>query len=227
MKYTSAIASTGSGSMGGATASRNKGGQYFRRRAIPTNPSTARQQIVRNGMATLSQRWGNVLTVVQRAAWAVYGENVPTTDTLGQSINLSGIDWYIAMNNVRISAGKTIVDTAPTTFTLASLTPPVVTGTAASGIGTVSFTNTDIWATLSGGGLAMQFSRPQSAGITFFKGPFQLGGTINGAASPPTSPQNITLPFPAAVGNKVFWQARAFNADGRISALLRGSFLPS
>lgn len=225
MKYTSAIAATGSGSIGGATASHNKGGQYFRRRAIPTNPSSARQQIVRNGLASLSQNWANVLTSAQRAAWTTYAANVPITDALGQTINLSGIGWYIAANQVRISAGKTTVAAAPTTFTLAALTPPSVTGVASTGVASVTFTNTDGWAIAVGGGLVMQFSRPQSPGINFFKSPFQVGFTINGAVSPPTSPATGTMPFLGAAGNKVFWQARAFMADGRISGLLRGSFL--
>lgn len=225
MKYTSAIASTASGSMGGATASRNAGGQYFRRRAIPTNPSTARQQVVRNGLASLSQAWSNTLTQTQRDAWNTYAANVTTTDTLGNAIKLSGIDWYIACNNVRVSAGKATVAGAPTTFTLASLTPPSVTGVASTGVATVTFTNTDSWASATTGGLVMQFSRPQSAGINFFKGPFRVGFTIAGAATPPTSPQTGTMPFLGAAGNKVFWQARCYNTDGRISGLLRGSFL--
>lgn len=225
MKYTSAIAATASGSIGGATASRNKGGQYFRRRAIPTNPATARQTVVRNGIATLSSAWSNVLTTVQRAAWAVYAENVPTTDSLGNTIKLSGFGWYTACNQVRISAGKATVASAPTTFTLANVTIPTVTGTASTGLATVTFTGTDAWASAVGGGLVVQFSRPQSTGITFFKGPYQVGFTINGAATPPTSPATGTMPFPVASGNKVFYQVRGFNADGRISGLLRGSFL--
>jgi hypothetical protein len=227
VKYTSAIAATASGSIGGATASRNKGGQYFRRRAIPTNPATPRQTVVRNGIATLSSAWSNTLTAVQRAAWAVYGENVPTTDSLGNTIKLSGFGWYTACNQVRISAGKATVAAAPTTFTLATLTIPGVSATAATSLATVTFTGSDGWASAVGGGLVLQFSRPQSTGITFFKGPYQVGFTINGAATPPTSPATGTIPFPVAAGNKVFWQARAFQADGRISGLIRGSFLAS
>lgn len=225
MKYTSAIAATASGSMGGATASRNKGGQYFRRRAIPTNPSTPRQQVVRNGLAALSQAWSNTLTAAQRAAWATYAANVPKTDSLGNTINLSGIGWYVACNNARISAGKTTIAAAPTTFTLADLTPPSVTGVASTGVASVTFTNSDIWASAVGGFLVMQFSRPQSAGITFFKGPFRVGFVVAGAATPPTSPATGTMPFAGAAGNTIFWQARALNADGRISGQLRGSFL--
>lgn len=225
MKYLGTIASTASGSIGGATASRNKGGQYFRRRAIPTNPSSSRQQVVRNGLATLSQAWSNTLTSAQRAGWATYAANVPRVDALGSTINLSGQQWYVACNNARISAGKTTIPGAPTTYTLLALTPPVVTGVASTGVASVAFTNTDAWASAVGGFLVMQFSRPQSAGINFFKGPFRVGFTIAGAATPPTSPATGTMPFLGAAGNTIFWQARALGADGRISGLLRGSFL--
>lgn len=213
--------------MGGATASRNKGGQYFRRRAIPTNPSSTRQQVMRNGLAGLTQAWSNTLTAAQRAAWATYAANVPTTDVLGNTINLSGINWYVAANQPRLSAGKATVASGPTIFTLADLTPITITGVASTSIATVTFTNSDLWATLVGGFLNLQFSRPQSAGINYFKGPFRQGFTINGAVSPPTSPATGTMPFVGAAGNQVFWQARAMNADGRISGLLRGNFLLS
>jgi hypothetical protein len=225
VKYTSAIASTGSGSMGGATASRNKGGQYFRRRAIPTNPASTYQVAVRNAVSQFSNAWSNTLTQANRDAWNLYATNVNWTDTLGQSIKLSGNQMYIRSNTPRQQAGLTAVSAGPTNFTLAALTLPTITGVAATGIATVTFTNTDVWATAVGGSLLIRFSRPQSAGINFFKGPYRYAFRINGAATPPTSPATGSMPFTGAAGNRVFWSVRATNADGRLSAELRGNFL--
>lgn len=227
MKYTSAIAATGSGSIGGATASRNKGGQYFRRRAVPTNPASAFQVVVRNAVTALSNAWSNVLTAPQRAAWGTYAENVNWTDSLGQSIKLSGNQMYIRSNASRIQAGLTTVAAGPTNYTLATLTIPTITGIAATSVATVTFANTDPWATAVGGAMLLYFSRPQSVGINFFKGPYRFGFRVNGAATPPTSPATGTIPFVGAAGSQVFFLARATNADGRLSGAIRGSFLLS
>lgn len=225
MKYTSAIASTGSGSLGGATASHNKGGQYFRRRAIPTNPGSALQVAVRNLVSTYSAAWANVLTGAQRAAWATYAANVDWTDSLGQTIKLSGQQMYVRSQVARVQSGLSTVAAGPTVYTLAQLTTPSATGVAATSVYTFTFNNADLWATQVGGALLVYTSRPQSVGINYFKGPYRYAGRINGAVSPPTSPQTVTGAFVGAAGAQVFWQVRAVNADGRMSAALRGSFL--
>lgn len=228
VKYTSAIAATGSGSIGGATASRNKGGQYFRRRAIPTNPATEQQQAVRNGLASLTNAWSNTLTDAQRAAWDVYAFNVAWIDSLGQSIKLSGQQMYIRSNVPRLQAGLARVQAGPTTYSLGTLTTPVVTSINDDGSSAINFTNTDEWATQAGGALLVYFSRPVSPAINFFKGPYQYAGRVNGATTPPTSPSmGITAPFEMAgqAGNRVFVQFRGTSADGRLSSVQRGSII--
>jgi len=45
-----------SGSAGGTTASRNRGGGYFRNKAVPTNPDTVFQQAARAILAAFSQK---------------------------------------------------------------------------------------------------------------------------------------------------------------------------
>lgn len=203
-------------------ASHNAGGTYFRGRTIPVNPQTAQQTAVRNAIANISQAWTNVLTAAQRSGWNVYGINTPTTDSQGQQIHLSGINWYIACNVPRIQVGLTRVDAPPSVFNLANLTLPGITSlTASTRVAIITFTNSDVWATLVGGSLLVYSSRPQDVGISFFKGPYQFAGRINGAGTPPTSPQNVTTPFTLAVGQQVFFQFRAVQADGRISAPFR------
>jgi len=228
MKFTGTLVGTVSGSIGGVTGSHNKGGQYFRRRAIPTNPGSATQTVVRNLMATYSQAWANTLTAAQRAGWDVYAANVAWIDSLGNSISLSGQQMYVRTQIAAVYAELPAIPDAPTNYTLAHMTVPVLSAVAATSVITVTFDDADEWANAVGGGLSIFCSRPQSDGISYFKGPYQYAGTIDGAASPPSSPDtSLSLPFAAAAGNKVFWQARAINADGRVSGLVRGSFLAS
>lgn len=218
MKYTSAIAATGSGSIGGATASHNRGGQYFRRRAIPVNPSTVQQQAVRGFFSTLQAAWDSTLTSAQRSAWDSYALNTPVTDALGNSVNAGGKGMYTRGNVPRLQAGLTRVDTGPTTFGLPALTAPAITSLVAStGILTFTYTNTDSWAGAVGGALLVYVSRPQNAAINSFKGPYRFAGKVLGAATPPTSPGTVTSPFTYAVGQKAFVKLVAVDALGRLS----------
>lgn len=222
MKYTSAIMTEASGSLRGIVASHNAGGTYFRGRTVPVNPQSSQQTAVRNAMANIAQAWSGTLTATQRNGWNTYAFNTPVTDSLGAPIKLSGFNWYNACNIPRLQVGLSRIDTAPSIFNLAALTLPVITSiTATTRVMILTFTNTDLWATLVGGSLLVYTSRPQDAGISFYKGPYQFAGRVNGAGTPPTSPQNITTPFTLAAGQQVFAQFRAVNADGRISAIFR------
>jgi hypothetical protein len=218
VKYTSGIAATASGSIGGATASHNRGGQYFRRRAIPVNPSSTAQQAVRGFFSTLNAAWNSILTSAQRSAWDSYALNTPVTDALGNPVNAGGKGMYIRGNVPRLQGSLARVDAGPTTFGLPALTAPGVTSLVAStGVLTYTFTNTDTWAAAATGGLLIYVSRPQSVSINGFKGPFRFAGIKLGNATPPTSPGTVTSPFTYAVGQKGFIRFVAVTTDGRLS----------
>lgn len=216
MKIKSALITQASGSVGGMTASRNRGGMYLRSRAIPTDPNTFSQQIARALLGFISNAWAG-LTDAQREAWALYAANVPKIDALGDSISLSGQQWFVACNTVRLRAGKPVVEDGPTTYTRAGLTPPVITAADDTPQVAFTFTNTDEWANAVGGGLSMQIGRPQGAGIAFFRGPWLFADSIDGAAVAPASPGTIASPFAITEGQKVWVRFTAFTADGRIS----------
>lgn len=218
MKYTSLIAATGSGSAGGGTASHNRGGQYFRRRAIPVNPSTAQQEAVRSLFATCQAAWSNTLTGAQRSAWDTYALNTPVIDTLGNSVNAGGKGMYTRGNVPRLQASLTRIDAGPTTFGLPAMTNPAVTTLVAStGILTFTYTNTDPWAIAVGGALLVFISRPQPLAVNGFKGPFRFAGRILGAATPPTSPGTVTSPFTYAATQRGFVRFISVDSIGRLS----------
>jgi len=218
VKYTSAIAATASGSIGGATASRNRGGQYFRRRAIPVNPNTPEQQAVRGFFASLQAAWNDILTSGQRNAWDSYALNTPITDALGNPVNAGGKGMYTRGNVPRLQAGLLRVNNGPSAFGLPALTAPSLTSLIAStGVLTFTFTNTDTWAASAAAGLLVYISRPQSVSTKGFKGPFQFAGIRLGAPTPPTSPATVTSPFTYTVGQRGFVRFVAVTADGRLS----------
>lgn len=218
MKFTSALMTAASGSLKGIVASHNRGGAYLRGRVVPTNPNSSFQQTMRNALSTLQTRFLTTVTAAQRLAWSTYAQNTPVTNKLGASVLLTANQWYVACNSLRLQAGIAVVDAGPVTFGLPTLTLPVPTIVAAGTTVSVAYTNTDSWAGEVGGELLVFASRAQNATINFFKGPYRFAGKVNGAATPPTSPAVITLPFPIGpVTSKMFFRFVALRADGRKS----------
>lgn len=207
MKYTSALVASAGGSVGGATASHNRYGLYFRARAVPVNPNTTFQQDVRNLFATYASRWTEVLNQAQRDGWDTYALNTNGT---------TGLNAYVAANSARAQAGLTTIDVPPIIFAAATFTQ--VSGPIADDqSGDLTFSNTDEWAGEVGGALILSVSRPFSPSINFFKGPYRFTDKILGAVVPPTSPFGFTVPFTVATGQKVGVHVRVVRADGRIS----------
>src|SRR6267154_4350068 len=95
-----------SGSVGGITYSHNKGGAYIRKRSIPTNPQTTRQQTVRTILATLSSAWAS-LTSTQQGDWTTWAESHTIVDSLGLSIIMSGQQAFVQLNARVVDAGGT------------------------------------------------------------------------------------------------------------------------
>lgn len=224
MKFKSQLLATASGSTAGCTYSHNRYGAYIRNRSIPVNTNTIDQQARRGVFASLSTAWGS-LTQAQRDAWNAYAAIVPRTDAFGDPQFVTGQNWYIATNSIRSIFGGARIDVAPIILQMATLTPPSFTIVASTGIATVAFTNTDIWATAVLGSLLGFSSRGQPPSRTFFKGPFRFRSRIAGAVTPPTSPQTMVVgnSFAVAVGQRVFIRFVAINADNRISTAVIAS----
>jgi hypothetical protein len=218
MKIKSALATSWSGSIGGMTGSHNRGGLYLRSRTIPTDPASAAQIARRNLFGGFSAAWSSTLTAAQRDAWNLYASNVPITDALGDSIYLSGQQWYVGANTLRGIAGLSSVSDGPVTFTRPSFTEPTSISVDTDDKLNFAFTAADDWANETGGALLVFAGRPQSLGINFFKGPFRYADSVDGDDStPPTSPAALDSPFSLNINQKVWLRFVAVEADGRFS----------
>lgn len=218
MKYISITNSAQSGSVAGCTYSRNRYGQYARSRAIPVNPASAFQNATRATFAALAQAWVTELTDAQRAAWDTYAANVPKIDSLGRSIFVLGLNWYIGINTLRAVGLQTRLDTAPILFTGTSLTLPTLTLTnPATDEIEIGYTNTDEWAGAVGGRLHVFTGGPTNETRNFFGGPFRYVTDAIGAVVPPTSPLLTTSAQPYSAGQKLWARLIAQAADGRLS----------
>lgn len=210
-----------SGSVAGQTNSRNRYGQYIRSRAVPVNPSSARQVAVRDQFTTLSQRY-RTLTSAQRAGWSTLGASISRTDSLGQAYSLNAETCFVSTNMNRLAAGDAIVDDAPAITSVTALTTATLTTTG----GTLSLAYTAT--PLSAGVKAFVYASPQqSAGVAFCKDLRLLSVTAAAAASPANILAAYTARFGVPViGNKIFFLVELYNA-GVKSAPVPGSVVVS
>lgn len=217
MLFKSQVYTQASGSVGGLTYAHNKGGLYTRARAIPTDPQTSRQVAVRTWMQTCAQRFTSDLTQAQRTAWDVYAANVPVINRLGDQVFLTGQNHYVRSNVPRLQAGLAIIDDGPTAYTLPTLQNVGCAPTSAGQLG-MSFSESDLWAFVTGGALIVYQSAAVSPATNFFKGPFQFAGVILGdTGTPPTSPTDVTSLHPLDVNQTLFIRVTSVTVNGRLS----------
>jgi hypothetical protein len=238
MIFKSQIMTQASGSIGGTTFSHAKGGvMYQRARAIPVNPSSTYQVQIRNIVSGLASFWASALTQAQRDTWDMYAQNVPVTNKLGDSITLSGQNWFIGANTLigqlvtKLTLTVAPITSAPTTFDRG--TQPidgVPTYSEASGLSLV-FDDSQSWVDEDDAFLLIFQGRPRGAGRNFFKGPWRLVGVIAGdSVTPPSSPfvigaaQLTILGWTVTEGENVATRVVLLRADGRYSS---GLILPS
>ena len=215
------------GAIAGNVFSRNAGGNYIRAKTTPINPNSARQQLVRNAINALVARWNNILTGVQRTAWNLYASNVTVLNRLGESTNLSGFNHYIRSNHWLMTQALTIVDDAPTLFTLGETDGTfAITVSEATQLASVVFDPLLDWVDQDNGYFIVFGGIPKNPGVNFFAGPWRFGGSEQGDSStPPTSPFTFTWPYAVTETQKVWAYARILEEDGRLSTPFRAEII--
>lgn len=103
-----------SGSIGGTTYARSRGGLYARNRTVPINPQTAAQGVVRSMFGSLSMAY-NALSSAQKAAWEAFGQSIQFINRLGQAFNPSGRSAYMQLNQNLQLVGSAAIDDPPAT----------------------------------------------------------------------------------------------------------------
>jgi hypothetical protein len=165
MKYLSALISQGSASIGGATFSKNRGGNYIRKRVAPVQPRSSAQQAIRATLSALSGQWKS-LSNSQIAAWSALASTITLKDSLGNSYIPTGNQLFVGLNATLTTCAEPTNSTAPgAPPAFADMLPIAATATA----GTPSFTITTSLSTAPSGFIFLVRATPQgSAGIAFF-----------------------------------------------------------
>lgn len=222
MLFKPLLATNLSGSLGGITASHNKGGPYFRDKAIPVNPNTIFQQVIRTLVGQLTSLWTTVLTEAQRQSWDNYALQVPLPNAIGEPRNVGGIAMYVRSNVPRLQVALPRVDTAPTLFNLGDFSPPSIVSITAPTAYSIAFEATDDWVGEDDAAMLLFTSRGMNQSINFFKGPYRsVAGILGDGTTPETSPFAAVSAFPLLADQRAFLRVVVTRADGRLSSSFR------
>ena len=210
-----------SGSSGGTTFSRNRGGAYFRNRAIPITSTTPEALAAKTRFTDASQDWQG-LTTGQREAWQQFADANPVINALGKPIILSGAQAFIGIH-ARMAAASDPPITAPPIVPapnpLASLS--LFAGIATTNSIALTFTvsplgaNEELW---------IRAAVTSSVGILFVQNLLRLTGQ---SAAAQTTPFDATPQVQARLGTLVLGQtvhvqvSTYDNSTGLLSGPLR------
>jgi hypothetical protein len=223
MKIIPALTGPMSGKLGGMVASRNRGGQYFRRKAVPINPDTNLQTARRSVFATLISQYNNGLTPAERASWTNWAANTPRIDSLGQTHVLTGQNAFVGYNALRIQGGGALVTTNTGVYNRgeSARTVSLIASSATAWDLNVAFSAD----TSEAGDLLVFLGRPQNPSVEFYKGPYRFAQAEAIAANTDIAVVDIgninALPFPAVVGEKLPIKLVMVYDDGRYTDAVR------
>lgn len=201
-----------SGSQANTTASRNRYGQYNRTRAIPVNPNSARQSLARSRLSELSSAW-RALSPSEQSAWNEYSAAHPRTDSLGQTVFLTGHQAFVGVNSALLNASMAQVTAPPVDVALSA--PEISLTVDNTPAFTVAYLPTPL---VAGAKLVVEASPPVSAGRTYNGDWRYIGKTAAAAASPATLGDEYVDKFGApGLGQAVFARARTILPSGQVS----------
>lgn len=174
--------------------SKNASGAIIRNRVTPINRRSTGQTQQRQTLASLASGWRG-LTQAQRDGWNAASANFPQTDSLGQTVILTGEQLYVRCNANLTLTGNPLITAAPIPTSFDPLTVSIASLTAAAF--TIGYTPTPV---PTGFSLVIRATRPVSAGKQFFaQSEFRFVASIAAAAA---SPADIDTAYEAIFGDK-------------------------
>ena len=209
-----------SGSIGGQTSSHNRAGQYRRNRRTPVVPTrTPKQGILRSRFTNASSLFQSIGPTLQ-AAWTSFAAGYPVVDSLGQSIVLTGQQFFVAVQTTLQNALQLMITDIPTNTTVIAVDTPVVYadsgGVVIGSLATIDPTGYCLFAASKLLGLGRYFNKTVSQ-----------FGVITGPGTFVDASAVYTAQFGTpSVGRKLFAQFKSVNSSGltgppvRVSALV-------
>lgn len=202
-----------SGSIAGTVSSHNRAGQYKRNRRAPVQPiGTGRRAQVRGAFSAASSAF-SALTTAQQDAFTSFAASHPITDSLGQSIVLTGHQMFVRIAASLLNVGQALPTAPPASTSPPSIMPVTFAFSVATGIA-VGWT--------AGGAtqfVTTAYSMPVSSGVRFFKTFWQPAAgsghwpATPGAATLTTANYGAQFGAPA-IGRRVFAKLTPIDVGG-------------
>lgn len=168
MKYIGLLTSAASGKLGGLVASHGRAGQYMRRHAIPVQPRTPAQRLVRNALAAASADFKSQGTTLI-AGWNSLASTITLKSKIGTTYNPSGQQLYVScckhLASLGITPNFTAIPSVPSIPGITAFTASLVgNGTTVTGFGLATVPTPS---TFAGYGVVVRATGIQSPGRTF------------------------------------------------------------
>lgn len=213
------------GKIGGTVFARNKTGLYARNWAKPTNPNSARQVDQRGWLTAAASAW-KVLTDTQRAAWNEYAAGTPVMNRLGETVHLTGQNFYMKLNILRLQANLATDPTAPGSPGTGNdpLIEDIELNDGGSAVANAILSTLSEYYTAATDRIFAYVGLPVSPGVNFYKGPWFWAGVLPGNTVQPmefidlSTNTGITM----IAGQSRYVAFRMLNADGKVSNLVIG-----
>lgn len=217
------LITSGSGSAGGHTYSRNRGGAYRKNKPIPLQPNSQAQQAIKSGLSNFAQQWRD-LTQEQRDSWNAAAKQVTLINSLGRPYTPTGINYFTQLNQ-NINNWNTYYLSVPATPLPNIYDPPTF-------FSPVPFSLNDFVMNFTGsiGTIGVTFDNPTtgnvffefdlsagvSAGINNIGGNYRFvrtNGLFSTAAAAPLYAAYLAIFGAQAPGTKIFLRVRCINVD--------------
>lgn len=206
-----------SGRVGDRVFTRGTHGPYSYLWSPRLDPNTPWQQPIRVWFGTAAEVWKNFSPTL-RQTWRTYAENTPTNGRAARPCSITGHNCFVGTYVFTTQVYIPISDTAPNVFTFGKLGPPTYAPHPIPLFCIVTFSPNDPWRHNPRGAIAIYTSRPQTAAVNYFSGPFRHAGTVYGnPATPPTQALIRYAFFPTPTKRRIYIRARVIEPDSRLS----------
>jgi hypothetical protein len=185
--------------------SRNAAAPYRRPYVVPVPSGSTWEATTRGFFTAASNAWKNTLSLASRDRWEAVARQNPTTDSLGQTVVLTGRHYYIGIRVQRSLANLTTPATPPLNAPGPGLTELTFLFTSETTL-RVSFASTDPWTASPSAFINLSISPNLSLGRHFHATPFRNIGVIRKPSPfvPIVNPAMIVLSVPVPVDTRVF-----------------------
>lgn len=202
-----------SGAIGASVYSHNRFGAYIRSRSIPVNPNSTAQALIRASMLAAQAAWQD-LAEVNRALWEGYADSVSWKNRFGDTVKLTDQQHFLRVAALARYVGLGAnFDNPPSEMRLPAPDETVTASAPAGGpaVAIAFGAATDAWKAAAGNYLLVFIGRERGPKVNYYGGPYRYMGKVQGASTPPTSPQSMNSPFGdfMAEGGKVFGYTRS------------------